>query len=102
MAVKYKCLICLDKGFIVYNKKVDDKIYQYVSHCICEKSLDFRYDGNKCGERKSPYYIASIERDFDLKELIKENLAFLCQTYGEEKVLKKYKNAIPEKGDNLD
>ena len=67
-----KCWVCMNKGFILYNKNFDSRTYQLCAHCICLDGIEYIYDGSKC-ERKSDYRTVCIEEVCDIEELAIKN-----------------------------
>jgi hypothetical protein len=90
MSRKVNCPVCLDKGFILYKKKIGDYIYEFAAHCTCPNGNNYRYDGQTCDKRKSEYYMPNIAKEFDPKELAKENLSLLMEKYGPEETRKMF------------
>jgi len=86
MQNKYNCPICLDKGFVPYNKKEGNNIYQHVAYCTCKSGSKYRYDGRSCEKRPTKYYIPNVEQHFDTKQLAKENINNLLVTFGKERI----------------
>lgn len=74
--IKYpNCMICEDKGFISYKKRVFGFDYEFISHCVCEKGKTFEYEGSQC-KQPSQYRIPGINEIFHpeiLEEIKKEN-----------------------------
>ncbi len=82
---KIKCLICMDRGFIPYRKKVNGFDYEFIAHCTCPAGTEHIYDGRKCTEHKTDYYVPSVEMFFDKTEIAKNNFSELVGYIGEEK-----------------
>lgn len=66
------CKICGGKGFKTYTR-IDPKSgysYEYVAHCECVNSYNYRFDGKKVKDDKckSDYYIKSYKNVLDEKE----------------------------------
>lgn len=62
-----ECWICMDDGVILYTKKVEGRITEYVAHCICEEGEAFSYEGEY-------NWIPSVEEVLDPDEHAKNNL----------------------------
>jgi hypothetical protein len=65
------CHICNDKGYIIYR---DKEHRGYVAYCSkCEAGQSQKYDGKRCKEHKSNYYIPAANEIFDIEELRHHN-----------------------------
>lgn len=66
------CKVCGGTGFKIYTKidKDTNYPYQYVAHCECINSYNFRYDGKKIKDDrcKSNYYFKAYKDILDKKE----------------------------------
>ncbi len=69
-----KCFICMDKGFILYRKKVGEYEGEYVAHCTCQAGEQYAYDGTQCEKQKNPYYIPSVAAELDHVGIAAQNL----------------------------
>jgi hypothetical protein len=67
-----QCWVCMDRGFILYQKQIGDTKAEYAAHCTCRAGEAYRYDGAKC-EKKSEYRIPSIVEVLDPQRLAAEN-----------------------------
>lgn len=65
----------MDKGYVLYHNHRKEKgvIYEFLAHCTCAKGIDYQYDGTKCENRKTDYFIPRVDQVFDKEELAKEN-----------------------------
>lgn len=70
----HECWTCNDTGIVLYRKKTETGEYEYVAYCTCTAGMQYRYDGSKCKENKSPYYIPSIAQIADVAHIAYRNL----------------------------
>ena len=59
--IKKECKKCNGTGYVMYNKIIEGKPYQYAAVCDCKRQD--RYDGTKCTDErnKSKYYIPTVD-----------------------------------------
>jgi len=55
------CQKCRDDGYVLYWQDINDKPYQYIAYCTCEKGADWMYDGTKVEKGKSKYFIPCVD-----------------------------------------
>jgi len=77
------CWICMDTGFVLYRKKVDDYESEYVSSCTCSAGAEYAYDGARC-EKKSPYRIPSVAEVLDPEDVAVRNFREWYERYKDE------------------
>lgn len=70
---KIKCWVCMDRGFVLYKKTENCHEYEFIAHCVCTEGMKYIYDGSKCKDRKSDYYVEDVRKVFDVVELAKQN-----------------------------
>lgn len=68
------CFICLDRGFVLYRKKVGEYTGEYVAHCTCQRGQSFNYDGTQC-EHQSGYRIPCIAEITDQYSVATKNFS---------------------------
>lgn len=68
-----KCFVCMDKGFELYTKTINDYTYQFASYCSCESGNQCRYDGQKCKNNQTNYYVKPLSEVLDTEELANRN-----------------------------
>lgn len=67
-----ECWICMDEGFVLYKKRVNETEAEYIAHCTCKMGSKYAYDGTKC-EKKSEYRVPSIVEVMDPQCIAKGN-----------------------------
>jgi len=76
------CPVCDDKGFVLITKILksgDQELpYDFILHCpFCAVGRTYVYDGSKCKEHKSVYWIPPLTQHFSdelIQEMREENL----------------------------
>jgi len=67
-----KCWVCMDKGYVIYKKMVNNAEQEFLAHCSCQLGVNYSYDGTKC-EKPSPYWIPPISEVMDPGKIAAEN-----------------------------
>jgi hypothetical protein len=69
--VKHNCWICMDRGFVEYDKVVGEIKYRGMAYCICDAGKQFKYDGSLCKDHKTDYFMPCIT-DFFPEEILQQ------------------------------
>ncbi len=75
-----QCWVCMDQGFLIYNKEVNRWMGEFIAHCTCPEGTKYMYDGTKC-KRPSQYHISSIADLVDPEMMARENIQAFIEKY---------------------
>lgn len=67
-----QCFVCMDTGFVLYQKIINGVPHEYAAYCVCEKGIEYIYNGKSC-KKQSEYYIPCISAVADHNEIAEQN-----------------------------
>ena len=74
---KVKCNYCKGTGYILYNRTVNNHVYEYVCLCTCANADGLEYNGLQISdqEHRQPFYVAKAQDIFHDRINQKSNMS---------------------------
>ena len=76
-----RCWVCMDRGYLLFNRKFGKREYEHIAHCICDTGRGYTFYGPNVKEHPSEFYVPSIEEIVDTDTMARENIQEFINKY---------------------